>query len=178
MMRKKSREMAFCGVLCALSTAVLLLGGVLPAATDCAPLLAAILLLPVLTEFGVKAAWTTYAAVALLALGLAANRETAAAYLFFGAYPMVRPAFSRIRLRGVRFFAKLACCNLALWTLCPLLLRLFAGDAAAGDSGTLSRPFFLTLLLLENALFFAMDLALERMQLLWKNRLRRHFFPS
>ena len=39
-MREKSREAAFCGVLAALAETVLLLGGVIPAATFCCPLLA------------------------------------------------------------------------------------------------------------------------------------------
>ena len=46
----KSREMALCGVLCALAAALLTLGGVIPAATFCAPVLAMAALLPVLPE--------------------------------------------------------------------------------------------------------------------------------
>ena len=57
----KSREMALCGVLCALAAALLTLGGVVPIATFCAPMLAMAVLLPVLEEWGPKAAGTSYA---------------------------------------------------------------------------------------------------------------------
>ena len=43
-------------------------------------------MLPVLEELGPKAAGTSYAAAAILALLLAPDRETAFVYLFFGWY--------------------------------------------------------------------------------------------
>ena len=66
----KSREMALCGVLCALAAALLTLGGVIPAATFCAPVLAMAALLPVLEEAGPWAAGTAWMAVSRLALAL------------------------------------------------------------------------------------------------------------
>ena len=42
-MKEKSRKMALCGVLCALSTVCMLLGGIIPFATFCCPALAAAL---------------------------------------------------------------------------------------------------------------------------------------
>ena len=66
----KSREVALCGVLCALAAALLTLGGVIPAATFCAPVLAMAALLPVLEEAGPRAAGTAWMAVSLLALVL------------------------------------------------------------------------------------------------------------
>ena len=73
----KSREMALCGVLCALAAALLTLGGVIPAATFCAPVLAMAALLPVLEEAGPWAAGTAWMAVSLLALALDPDREAA-----------------------------------------------------------------------------------------------------
>lgn len=176
MMHRKSREIAFGGVLCALATAILLLGGVIPIATYCAPLLAMLALLPVLEEFGTKPAWTAYAAVSLLALALAADKELAAVYLFFGYYPMVQPAFDRIRLRGIRVSAKLGYFNAAAAALYALLIRLFAVDAVAREFHGMSGAFLLTLILLGNGLFFATDLVLGRMRLLWKLKLRHLVF--
>ena len=53
-----SRRMALCGVLCALAASLLTLGGVIPIATFCAPVLAMAALLPVLEEYGPRAAGT------------------------------------------------------------------------------------------------------------------------
>lgn len=177
MMRRKSREVAFCGVLAALASAILLLGSVIPAATYCCPILAMIVLLPVLEEFGTRMAWTAYAAVSILALLLVADKETAAVYVFFGGYPMIQPLLNRIRLRGVRLTAKLAFCNLTVFALYALLLNLFALNAVVQEFQGMSRAFFIVLLLLGNFLFLAMDLALARMRLLWNKKLRKIFFP-
>lgn len=87
----RARPLALCGVLAALATALLALGGVLPGMVFCAPILAMGALLPVLEELGPKAAGTAYAAVAILALLLVPDRETAFVYLFFGWYPILRP---------------------------------------------------------------------------------------
>ena len=51
-----SRRMALCGMLTALAVVILLLGGLLPLATFCAPVLAMAALLPVLEECGPRAA--------------------------------------------------------------------------------------------------------------------------
>ena len=49
-MRKASRDLALCGVLCALAVAIMAMGTILPAATYCAPVLASMTLLPVLAN--------------------------------------------------------------------------------------------------------------------------------
>ena len=67
-MKEKSRKMALCGVLCALSTVCMLLGGIIPFATFCCPALAAALLTPLLFEAGDKMTLAAYAAVAVLSL--------------------------------------------------------------------------------------------------------------
>ena len=47
MKRTTSKEMALCGVLAALALTVMILGGMFPAASYCCPVLACILLVPV-----------------------------------------------------------------------------------------------------------------------------------
>lgn len=177
-MHRKSREIALGGVLTALATAILLLGGVLPIATYCAPMLAMLALLPVQEEFGVKTAGTAYAAVSLLALGLAADKEMAAVYLFFGYYPLLKPGFDRIRLRGTRILAKLGYFNAAAAALYAVLIRLFAMDAVVREFHSLSGVFLLALALLGNAAFLTLDLALGQTKILWNVKLRKHVLPK
>ena len=64
----KSKQIALCGLLCALAVTLLLLGGVIPIATFCAPLLAMVILLPILEEYGPRTAAAAYGAAAILAL--------------------------------------------------------------------------------------------------------------
>ena len=75
--RKQSMMAAFCGMAAGLSMAVMLLGGVIPIATYAVPMLCGLLLLPILLEFGERAAWATFFAVSALALMLDFDKEAA-----------------------------------------------------------------------------------------------------
>ena len=86
-MKEKSRKMALCGVLCALSTVCMLLGGIIPFATFCCPALAAALLTPLLFEAGDKMTLAAYAAVAVLSLLLCPDREAALIFAFSAIIP-------------------------------------------------------------------------------------------
>ena len=169
----KSRQMALCGVLCALAAVFLTLGGVIPIATFCAPMLAMAALLPVLEEYGPRAAGTAWLAVSLLALLLDPDREAALVYLCFGWYPILRPRLARIPSRLPRLASKLAICSAVIALLYGLLLRLLGLTADLESAGA-----WLTaaLLVLANVTFLLLDRALERLTLLWRNRLRRRFF--
>lgn len=169
----KSREIALCGVLCALATALLMLGGMVPLATYCAPLLAMAVLLPVLSEYGSRAAATAYAATALLALLLVPDRETALVYVFFGWYPILRPRIARLPSRLVRLLCRLAVCNAAIALLYGLAMSLLGLEDAA-----LSPLLTAGLVVLGNGTFLLLDVALARLTGLWQHRLRRHVFPK
>lgn len=131
-MRTQSRRMAFCGVLAGLAAALLALGGVIPAAAFAAPILSMIALLPVQEEYGLKTAATAYAAVSLLGLLLAADRETALVYLFFGWYPLLRPRVAALPSRLLRLAVRLAVCNAAILLLYGLIWRLLGLPEEAG----------------------------------------------
>ena len=66
--REQSGKIAFCGLMSALSVVLMLTGGFIPVATYCAPMAGGLLLLPIMLEYGKKAAWTSYIAVALISL--------------------------------------------------------------------------------------------------------------
>ena len=76
-MKQASRDLALCGVLCALAVAIMAMGTILPAATYCAPVLASMTLLPVLVLCGEKLSWAMFFASAMLlfVLRLDALRE-------------------------------------------------------------------------------------------------------
>ena len=119
-----SRRMALCGMLTALAVVILLLGGLLPLATFCAPVLAMAALLPVLEECGPRAAGIAWAATSLLALLLAADREMAMVMLFFGWYPILRPRIARMTSPLTRLAAKVLLCSALIALLYSLLLKL------------------------------------------------------
>ena len=172
-MKLKSRQMALCGVLCALAEVVLLVGGIFPLATFCAPMLAMAVLLPILAEYGPRMAAAAYGAVALLALLLAPDREMALIFAFFGWYPLLQPKLQQVPSHLPRLVCKLLFCNLSIALTYGLLLWVFQlGDLAE------STPLLNALLVVcGNVTFLLLDRALVRLTLLWQRKLRRKFFP-
>lgn len=168
-----SRQMALCGVLSSLAVLFLLLGSVIPAATFCGPILAMAALVPVLEECGPRAAGCAWAAVSLLGLLLAADRELALVYLFFGWYPVLRPRIARIPLRAARLAVKTAVCSIAALLLYGLVMQILGLTAELEGAG---KGVLLLLLGLANLTFLLLDRVLGRLALLWRRKLRRRFF--
>ena len=169
----KSKEIALCGLLCALAVTLLLLGGILGIGTFAGPILAMGVLLPILEEYGIKTAAAAWGAAAILALLLVPDRETALVFVAFGWYPLLRPRLVGIHSRPVRFLVKLAVCNVIIAVLYGLVLRLMGLTADLLDA---SRWMNLLLLLIANVTFLMMDRALERLAVLWHRNLRKRFF--
>ena len=166
----KSKQIALCGLLCALAVTMLLLGGMLGIGMFAGPILAMAVLLPILEEYGTKTAAVAYGAAAVL---LVPDRETALVFAFFGWYPLLRPRLDRIHSRPVRLLVKLAVCNTIIAVLYGLVLRLMGLTADLLDA---VRWMNLLLLLLANVTFLVMDRALERLTFLWHRKLRKRFF--
>ena len=95
-MKRSSRDLALCGVLCALAVAIMAMGTILPAATYCCPVLASMTLVPVLILCGERLSWAMFAASAILSLLLAPDKEAAAIFLALGYYPIVKPKLDRM----------------------------------------------------------------------------------
>lgn len=112
--RKESSKIAFCGLMVALSVALMLTGGLIPIATYCAPMAGGILLLPIMLEYGKKSAWTAYAAVALITLLLGTDKEAAFFYIFLGYYPLLKWEIERIKSKKLRLLCKLLIFNAAV----------------------------------------------------------------
>lgn len=171
-MRRQSWTIALCALLAALGTALMTAGGLIPIATYCSPLLAGILLLPVLEEFGAKEAWMVWAVTAALSLILSPDKEAGAMYLFLCWYPIGKPAFDRIRPRALSFFAKLLTFLLALSLMYALLCFVFQLDAVLEDFRTLGIALNLAFDLLLVFVMLIYDFLLGRLRMLYVYRLR------
>lgn len=173
-MREQSRKVALCGVLCGLAVVVLLLGGLFSLAVYCAPLLAMAVLLPVLEEYGPGTAGAAYGAVAILALLLVPDRETALVYVFFGWYPLLRPRIAALPSLPVRLVCRLGVCGLSMFLLYGVTIRLLGLTAVTEELG--GGWLTAALAVMGCALFLLLDLALGRLTVLWRRKLRRRFF--
>lgn len=162
MKRSQSREIALCGMMTALAVVILCLGGLIPAATFCCPVLASLTLLPVLQGWGRKAALCVWAASALLGLLLGPDKEAAALYLVLGYYPAVQSGFDRQRPL-LRWGGKLLLFNgatLALYAFLIFVLGLEALVQEYRETGTL---LLIVTLVLGNVVFLIYDLLLKRL---------------
>ena len=175
-MREQSRKVALCGVLCGLAVVVLLLGGLFAPAVYCAPLLAMAVLLPVLEEYGPGTAGAAYGAVAILALLLVPDRETALVYVFFGWYPILRPRIAALPSLPVRLVCRLGVCGLSMFLLYGVTIRLLGLTAVTEELG--GGWLTAALAAMGCAMFLLLDLALGRLTVLWRRKLRRCFFRT
>lgn len=173
MRKSKSRKIALCGVLGALSIVLMLLGNLLQIGTYCAPMLACFLLLPVLEEYGPRYALLLYAGTAILALILVPDKELALFYtLVLGYYPVLKQKLDGIRPVLLRAAAKLCVFNLAVAALYALLLLVFASPALLAEFADGGRWMLAAMLLLGNLCFFLCDRAIDAITRLYHLRLR------
>lgn len=91
----KARQMAFGGMMTAVSVVIMSLGSLIPVNTYLCPVLCILVNRIVLIRCGRRIGWCYYLAVAMLSLMLAPDREAALVYAFLGYYPMIRPFFER-----------------------------------------------------------------------------------
>ena len=95
--RTRSKRMATCALLCALGVVVSLLGSLADLLDLCTPFFAALLLVPIVIEYGRRYAWSVWMATAILCLVLLPNKSPAIVYLAFGYYPILKAILERLR---------------------------------------------------------------------------------
>ena len=169
----KSKRMALCGLLTALAVVCMVLSGAIGIGTYVGPVLAMVVLLPVLEEYGTKIAAVSYVAAAILALLLVPELELALVYAALGWYPLLRPHLDRIPRRPLRLVIKASLFTAVILLLYGLLLRAFGMTTDLLDAAPL---FNLILLIMGVCTLLITDLALARLTFLWHKQFRRRFF--
>lgn len=170
--RQKSRQTALCGLLAALSAAILSLGSLIPLAAFACPMLAMVCLLPVLCDYGPKAALTAYAAAASLGLMLCVDKEPALLYLFLGWYPALRPRLEKLPLLP-RLAAKAGAFCLPVTAMYAALLFLFRLEAVAEEFKEYSGWMLAGLLAFGCGVFLLFDRTLGILTQVFRRRKRR-----
>ena len=171
-MRERSFTIALCALIAALGTAVMTVGGLIPVATYCSPLLAGILLLPVLHEFSRREAWMVWAVTAALSLMLSPDKEAGSMYLFLGWYPIVKPSLDGIRPKGLGYALKLAIFTAAFALMYALLLYVFQLQQVIEDMQSVGKIANLALNGLLVVTMLVYDFLLGRLWVLYIHRLR------
>lgn len=127
----KAQQMAYGGMMTAVSIVIMALGSVIPLNTYTCPVVCIFLTRPVLERCGKTIGWCYYLAVMILSLILAPDREAAMVYTVLGYYPMIRPLFEKLgplkKLVKVTFFTAMGAAS--YW----LLLLVMGVEAAMGE---------------------------------------------
>ena len=157
---KEASAIALGGVMAALAVVFLCLT-VIPVATFVCPALCMLLLRIVARRCGRRIGWAWYGAVAILGLLLAPDKEAAAVFAFIGFYPIVKPAFDRMKfgllLKAVLF-------NTLILLMYGLLIYIMGMNDLAEEFLDMGRFMTVITLILGNAVFFLLDKALLRFQ--------------
>ena len=175
MRRKRTAQLALAAVLCALAVTVMMLGGLIPAATFCCPMLAGFLTIPILCECGAGMALCAWAAISILSCLLGPDKEAAAIYLFLGWYPVLRPKLEKLR-QPLRFLLKLLIFNCAVFAVYSLLLFVLGLESLRAEFSDMGKIMLLVTLVLGNGIFILFDFVLPRLERLYRCRFRPHLW--
>ena len=156
----KSGKIALGGLLTALGVVLMFITGLIPIGTYALPAIAGVLLIVAVIEIGAKWAWMIYAAVAVLSLLFAADKEAALLFvLFFGYYPVLKSFLERISNKVLSWISKFAVFNVAV-VACFFLAVNFL--QLPEDSFTVFGIYLpWVFLILGNAVFLIYDIALS-----------------
>jgi len=169
----KTRQLALCSLLCALTVVLLSMGGTIPFALFCAPILASLLLIAVMEECSPRYAWTWFAATALLALMLGPEKETVTLFCFLGYYPLLQPKIQALSSRLLRVLAKLSFVSVSVAAAYGLLLFVFQLQTVVEEFKATGTVMLLLTLLLGLILFFLYDRIVQNFRLLYRRKRKK-----
>ena len=176
-MNQSSRRVAVSGMMVALGTAVMLLGGVIPLATFCCPALAGLALIPLVFDCGRVYAWSAYAAIALLSLMLCPDKEAALLFMFLGYYPILKWDIDvRVRNAWLRRLTKFLLWNVSIGAMYALIFFVLRLDQIMADYKDATLAMTLLTLLLGNITLALYDIVLLRFAAIYIARFRPRLF--
>ena len=148
-------------MMAALAMTIMCVGGLIPIATFTCPIISMLILAYVTKICGRRIGWAWYGAVSILGLMLAPDKEAAAVFTFIGFYPIVKPAFDRMKFG---FVLKLILFNGMILLMYGLLIYLMGMNELAEEFRDMGRVMTIITLILGNAVFFLLDKVLLRFQ--------------
>lgn len=109
-MKKKTFNVALCGVVSALGVVIMMITAIIPATTYAMPALAGLISTVLVIEINKKWALASYFVISVLSLLLVPDKEAVAFYiLFFGYYPIYKQIIeSKIKLALLQRILKIA----------------------------------------------------------------------
>lgn len=169
--QKRTKKITVCAMAAALGTTILYLGSFIEVLDISMAVLASVLCVIMVIEYGKGAPWSVFLVTSLLSLLLLPNKFPALLYtLFFGYYPIIKEKIEKIPSRILSWAIKLVIFAAATGLLF-LLTTIFTVDVEI-PAGTIMKSVFVVLIALTLILY---DLAMTRIISFYIIRLRQRF---
>lgn len=164
-------------MIAALSVVIMMLT-IIPVMTYAAPAFAGIMLMLIVIEINKKWAFGVYAAVGILSLLLATDKEASVMYVaFFGYYPIIKAVLESKLPRVLEWIVKFLIFNVTMVAAYFVLIRVFG--ISMEDMNELGKYGPLILLGMGNVVFLVFDIAITRIATLyllkWQKQFRKLF---
>ena len=174
---KQSSKTAVSAMTAALSVIIMMLT-VIPVLTYTSPAFAGILLMLIVIEIDKKWAFGVYAAVGILGLLLATDKEASVMYIvFFGYYPIIKAILESKLSRILEYAVKFLIFNASMVASYFVLIKVFG--MPMDDMNELGKYGPLILLGMGNIVFILYDISLTKLVILyrikWQKKFRRLF---
>ena len=167
---KKSKQIAFCGMLAALSIALMFLGSIIWAFTYIAPLLCSLIMIIINKSIGRGYSLSTYAAVGIISLIFLPDKECALTYIFFfGYYTIIKEDLEKIKSRLGSLAIKLLIFNSGI--ILSQLILIYAFGIPFDDF--LGKWGAVILLALANLIFFIYEKMLNSMIFIYDKKYQK-----
>ena len=153
------------GMLAALAVVIMNLVGIIPVATFACPMLCMMILTLVLRFCGKRIGWAWYGAVSILSVLMGPDKEAAAIFAFIGYYPLLKPAFDRLKSGALMKFIFF---NGVILLMYWLLINLFGLAEIAREYRELGLVMTIFTLVTGNLIFFMLDKILARLAIITK----------
>ena len=170
--KRPAYTVAFCSLMAALGAVLMLTGGLVPVMTYCSPLLAGVLLIPVMREHGIKWAWLVWIVTAALSMILSADKEAAFFYLFLGYYPILKLYLDRVKPKAFALVLKLMYFAIAVAAMYGLIYFVFRLDVGLEELEELGRFAGIVFFVMLVVCMLIYDYALRNLAILYEYRLR------
>ncbi|MFR5876687.1 MAG: hypothetical protein ACLUFN_09390 [Eubacterium sp.] len=109
---KKSKQISLCGIITALSVALLFFGTVVWVMAYFMPLITGLLMIILTQNVNKKSAWTVYVSVSIICLLFMPDKECALTYtFFFGFYPIIKDSIDKIKSKILLWLVRLGIFN-------------------------------------------------------------------
>lgn len=112
---KKSKQISLCGLMSALSIALLYFGSVIWIFSYLMPIIASLIMIIIINNLSNKYAWLVFGVVSVISILFSPDKECALTYtLFFGYYPIIFENINKIKNKIVKLAVEFITFNISM----------------------------------------------------------------